>query len=129
MLQLLNTGHSGNVSTVHVNSAAQGISRFTSCVLQSGVEIPYKAIKSNIADSLQVVLQINRRSDQRYVAEVLEVCGFDPETDKYDFDPLDERQAEMSCPLEQEAEHLNTRTRLSRLKSTRIHSHGRCPGC
>ena len=38
LLQLLNTGHSGTISTVHANSAAQAISRFTSCVLQSGVE-------------------------------------------------------------------------------------------
>lgn len=40
LLQLLNTGHSGTISTVHANSAAQGISRFTTCVLQSGVEMP-----------------------------------------------------------------------------------------
>jgi len=44
LLQLLNTGHSGTISTVHATSAAQGISRFTTCVLQSGVEIPYRAI-------------------------------------------------------------------------------------
>ena len=51
LLQLLNTGHSGTISTVHANSALQAISRFTSCVLQSNVELPYRAIKSNIADS------------------------------------------------------------------------------
>jgi pilus assembly protein CpaF len=45
LLQLLNTGHSGTISTVHANSAAQGISRFTACVLQSGVELPYLAVK------------------------------------------------------------------------------------
>ena len=45
LLQLLNTGHKGTISTVHANSAAQGISRFTTCVLQSGVEIPFRAIK------------------------------------------------------------------------------------
>jgi pilus assembly protein CpaF len=39
LLQLLNTGHNGTFSTVHANSAAQGISRFTTCVLQSGVEM------------------------------------------------------------------------------------------
>jgi pilus assembly protein CpaF len=38
LLQLLNTGHSGTISTVHANSVAQGISRFTTCVLQSGVD-------------------------------------------------------------------------------------------
>jgi pilus assembly protein CpaF len=61
LLQLLNMGHSGTISTVHANSAAQGISRFTTCVLQSGIEIPYLAVKTNIADSLNVIVQIERR--------------------------------------------------------------------
>jgi pilus assembly protein CpaF len=92
LLQLLNTGHSGTISTVHANSAAQGISRFTACVLQSGVEMPYRAIKTNIADSLNIVIQIERRPGLRFVSEVLEVCGFNPETDRYDFKPIYARQ-------------------------------------
>jgi pilus assembly protein CpaF len=43
LLQLLNTGHSGTLSTVHANSATQGIPRFASCVLQSGVENDWAA--------------------------------------------------------------------------------------
>jgi len=85
LLQLLNTGHSGTISTVHANSAAQGISRFTTCVLQSGVEIPYRAIKTNIADSLNIVIQIERRPGQRLIAEVSELRTFDAESDKYHF--------------------------------------------
>lgn len=73
LLQLLNTGHSGTLSTVHANSAAKGISRFTTCVLQSGVQIPYGAIKSNVADSLNVIIQIERRPGARFVSEVIEV--------------------------------------------------------
>jgi pilus assembly protein CpaF len=42
LLQLLNTGHSGTLSTVHANSAAQDIPCFTTCVLQSGVEMSLK---------------------------------------------------------------------------------------
>jgi pilus assembly protein CpaF len=84
LLQLLNTGHSGTLSTVHANSAAQGISRFTTCVLQSGVEIPYRSIKTNIADSLDIIVQIARRPGIRFVAEVLEIQAYDPETDRYD---------------------------------------------
>ena len=61
LLQLLNTGHSGTLSTVHANSALQAINRFTSCVLQSNVELPYRAIKSNIADSLNLLVHIERR--------------------------------------------------------------------
>src|SRR5271168_3405155 len=75
LLQLLNTGHSGSLSTVHATSARQGLARFTSCVLQSGVELPYRAIKSNIGDSLNVVVQLERRPGRRYVSEVVEING------------------------------------------------------
>ena len=85
LLQLLNTGHSGTISTVHANSAALGISRFTTCALQSGVEIPYRAIKTNIADSLNVVIHIERRPGRRYISEVIEINGYDPDADFYDF--------------------------------------------
>ena len=85
LLQLLNTGHSGTISTVHANSAAQGISRFTTCVLQSGVEMPYRAIKTNIADSLNIIIQIERRPGKRLVYEVLEIGGYAPEADQYQF--------------------------------------------
>ena len=92
LLQLLNTGHSGTLSTVHANSAAQGISRFTTCVLQSGIEMPYRAIKANIADSLNIVLQIQRRPGSRFVSEVLAICGYDAETDRYDLQSIYLRQ-------------------------------------
>ncbi len=84
LLQLLNTGHSGTLSTVHANSAAQGISRFATCVLQSGVEMPYRAIKTNIADSLNIIVQIERRPGTRFISEVLEIRGYEPEADRYD---------------------------------------------
>jgi pilus assembly protein CpaF len=82
LLQLLNTGHSGTISTVHANSAALGISRFTSCVLQSGVELLYRAIKASVAESLNIVLQMERRPGVRFVAEVLEIVGYDPDIDR-----------------------------------------------
>ena len=84
LLQLLNTGHSGTISTVHANSAVQGISRFTTCVLQSGIEIPYRAIKTNIADSLNVIIQIERQPGSRFVSEVAEISGYDQHMDHYD---------------------------------------------
>ena len=85
LLQLLNTGHSGTISTIHASSARQGLSRFASCVLQSGVEIPYRAIKTNIADSLNVVVQIERRPGRRFISEVLEINSYDPDADLFDF--------------------------------------------
>jgi pilus assembly protein CpaF len=85
LLQLLNTGHSGTLSTIHANSARQGLARFTSCVLQSGVDLPYRAVKMNIADSLNIVVHIERRPGRRYVSEILEINGYDPDADLFDY--------------------------------------------
>jgi pilus assembly protein CpaF len=85
LLQLLNTGHSGTISTIHASSALQGLARFTSCVLQSGVDIPYKAIRSNIADSLNLVVHVERRPGRRFISEVLVINGYDPDTDLFDY--------------------------------------------
>jgi len=85
LLQLLNTGHAGTLSTIHANSAKQGLGRFTSCVLQSGVELPYRAIKTNIGDSLDVVVHIERRPGRRFIAEVLEINHYDPDADLFDY--------------------------------------------
>lgn len=83
LLQLLNTGHSGSLSTVHAASARQGLARFTSCVLQSGVDIPYRAIKTNVGDSVNVVVHLERRPGRRFVSEVIEIHGYDPDRDEY----------------------------------------------
>jgi pilus assembly protein CpaF len=88
LLQLLNTGHSGSISTIHASSAKQGLSRFASCVLQSGVELPYRAIKTNIGDSLNVVIQIERRPGRRFISEVLEINSYDPDADLFDFSAI-----------------------------------------
>jgi pilus assembly protein CpaF len=84
LLQLLNTGHAGTLSTIHANSAKQGLARFTSCVLQSGIEIPYRAIKSNIGDSVNVVVHVERRPGRRFIAEVIEIHHYDPDADLFD---------------------------------------------
>jgi pilus assembly protein CpaF len=85
LLQLLNTGHSGSLSTVHATSARQGLARFTSCVLQSGVDLPYRAIKTNIGDSLDVVVHLERRPGRRFVSEVVEIQGYEPDKDEYSY--------------------------------------------
>jgi pilus assembly protein CpaF len=84
LLQLVNTGHSGTLSSVHASSAARALARFTSCVLQSGIELPYRAIKSNIADSLNVLVQLERRRGKRFISEVIEIHGYNSEADRYD---------------------------------------------
>jgi pilus assembly protein CpaF len=88
LLQLLNTGHSGTLSTVHASSAKQGLARFTSCVLQSGVELPYRAIKTNIGDSVNVVIHLQRRPGRRFISEVLEINRYDPDADLFDYSAI-----------------------------------------
>lgn len=88
LLQALNTGHSGTLSTIHANSAAQALARFSSCVLQSGVDLPYVAIRHQIADSLRWLLHIERRQGVRVVTQMLKVRRYDAAQDSYDFDTV-----------------------------------------
>ena len=88
LLQALNTGHSGSLSTIHANSASLALSRLASCVLQSGIEIPFKAIKANIGDSINLLIHIERRHAKRYVSEVLQLTGYSPADDQYTTTPM-----------------------------------------
>jgi len=83
LLQALNTGHSGTLATIHANSAAQSLTRFASCVLQSDVQLPFHAIRSSIADSVNMLLQIERRDGRRVVSELVEVEGYDQGPDQF----------------------------------------------
>jgi pilus assembly protein CpaF len=85
LLQLLNTGHDGTLSTIHASSAKQGLARFTSCVLQSGIDLPHKSVKSNLADSLNIVIHIERRPGRRFISEVLEINNYDADSDVFNF--------------------------------------------
>jgi len=85
LLQLLNTGHAGSLSTVHATSAKQALARFTSCVLQSGVDLPYRAVKTNVGDSVNVVVHLERRPGRRFVSEVVEIHGYDPDRDEFNY--------------------------------------------
>jgi pilus assembly protein CpaF len=85
LLQLLNTGHSGSLSTVHATSAKQALARFTSCVLQSGVDLPYRSVKTNVGDSVNIVVHLERRPGRRFLSEVVEIHGYDPDRDEYNY--------------------------------------------
>jgi pilus assembly protein CpaF len=84
LLQTLNTGHSGSLSTIHANSAEQALARFASCVLQSGVELPYQAIRRLISESIDLVVHLERRRGVRSVAGVVCVTGYEPGLDVYE---------------------------------------------
>jgi pilus assembly protein CpaF len=88
LLQALNTGHSGTLSTIHANSADQALRRFTSCVLQSGVDLPYAAIRHGIAECLQVLVHLERRHGRRVVTELMRVRQYDTATDRFALEAL-----------------------------------------
>ena len=88
LLQALNTGHSGSLATIHANTATQAISRLASCVLQSDIQLPFHAIRSNIADSINLVLHLERRNCSRRVAELVQLHGYDPARDQFEFKSL-----------------------------------------
>ena len=92
LLQALNTGHSGTLSTIHASSAGQAIARFTTCVLMSGVELPYRVVRSNIAEALNLAVQVDRRHGQRQVSQVCAVRGYDGTNDLLDLERLFERK-------------------------------------
>jgi pilus assembly protein CpaF len=86
LLQALNTGHAGTLSTIHANTAEQALRRFTWCVLQSGVDLPYPAIRHGIAECLQVLVHLERRRGQRVVTELVRVRRYHHATDTYDLE-------------------------------------------
>jgi pilus assembly protein CpaF len=87
LLEALNTGHSGTLSTIHANSAGRALSRFASCVLQSGVDLPYPAIRHAIAECLQLLVHLERRQGRRVVSELARIHHYDPATDRYHLEP------------------------------------------
>ncbi|HEX2453124.1 MAG TPA: ATPase, T2SS/T4P/T4SS family [Vicinamibacterales bacterium] len=91
LLQALNTGHAGTLSTIHANSGREGLSRFTTCVLQSGVSLPYRAVRRSIAESVNLLVYLSRRQGKRFVTEVLQVRGYDPDQDRYELEQVYER--------------------------------------
>ena len=77
LLQALNTGHAGSLCTLHANSSRQAVTRFADCVLQSGIELPHRAIMANIGSAVDLLVHIGRVKGQRTVSEIVGVEGFD----------------------------------------------------
>jgi pilus assembly protein CpaF len=75
LLEALNTGHAGSLSTIHANSATQALHRFASCAIQSSIDLPYDAIRHQIAACVQLVIHLDRRRGCRRVTELLRVSG------------------------------------------------------
>ena len=78
MLQAMNTGHEGSMTTVHANSARDALSRLETMVLMAGFELPVRAIREQITSGLDLIMQLNRMPDgRRVVTSVTEVQGME----------------------------------------------------
>jgi len=78
MLQAMNTGHDGSLTTVHANSPADALSRLETMVLMAGTDLPSRAIREQIAAAVDIIVQQARlRDGSRRVIAISEVCGFD----------------------------------------------------
>jgi pilus assembly protein CpaF len=78
MLQAMNTGHDGSLSTVHANSARDALSRLETMVLMAGLSLPMRALRDYIASALDMVVHVGRLSDgTRKLMRVVEITGME----------------------------------------------------
>jgi len=81
MLQAMNTGHDGSLTTIHANTPRDALSRLETMVAMAGLNLPDKAIRRQIASAIDVVLQVSRLSDgTRKVIYLSEITGMEGET-------------------------------------------------
>jgi len=81
MLQAMNTGHDGSMTTVHSNSPRDTLRRIETMVLMAGMELPLKAIREQVANSIELVVHQERVNDgTRKVVKVSEVQGMESDT-------------------------------------------------
>src|SRR5438093_11377681 len=81
MLQAMNTGHEGAMTTIHANSPRDALSRLETLVLMAGIELPVRAIRQQIYGAFNLVVHLGRMPDgSRRVLSIAELTGFDDQT-------------------------------------------------
>ena len=80
MLQAMNTGHDGSMTTIHANSARDAVSRLENMIAMAGIEMPIKAVRSQIASAVNLIVQASRLQDgSRRMVSITEVTGMEGE--------------------------------------------------
>ena len=78
MLQAMNTGHDGSMTTIHANNARDGISRLENMVAMAGIDMPLKAVRSQIASAVNLIVQASRLQDgSRRMVSITEITGME----------------------------------------------------
>ena len=78
MLQAMNTGHDGSMTTIHANSARDGVSRLENMIAMAGIEMPIKAVRAQIASAVNLIVQASRLQDgSRRMTSITEITGME----------------------------------------------------
>ncbi|MFB0957966.1 MAG: CpaF family protein [Clostridiaceae bacterium] len=81
MLQAMNTGHDGSITTIHANTPRDSLARMETMIHMSGVELPSRAIREQIASAINLIIQVSRFPDgSRKISKVSEITGMEGET-------------------------------------------------
>jgi pilus assembly protein CpaF len=78
MLQAMNTGHDGSMTTIHANSARDGVSRLENMIAMAGIEMPLKAVRSQVSSAVNLIVQASRLQDgSRRMTSITEITGME----------------------------------------------------
>jgi pilus assembly protein CpaF len=81
MLQAMNTGHDGSISTIHSNTARDALSRLETMVLMAGMDLPERAIREQVSSAINVIVHLQRMSDGgRKIVSISEITGMESQT-------------------------------------------------
>lgn len=88
LLQALNTGHLGSMTTIHANSAEQALTRLAHCVLMANVGLPHRGVREAIGLAINLVVHIARVNGRRRVIEAAGLGSYDADRDRFLLDPI-----------------------------------------
>ena len=88
LLQALNTGHGGSLTTVHANNAESALSRIASCAMQGGGELPWEVTCRGVVDGIAMVIHMTRREGRRFVEEAAFVRGYEAAENRWCIQPV-----------------------------------------
>ena len=88
LLQALNTGHGGSLTTVHANNAESALSRIASCAMQGGGELPWEVTCRGVVDGIAMVIHMTRREGRRFVEEAAFVKGYEAAENRWCIQPV-----------------------------------------
>ena len=89
LLQALNTGHAGSISTLHASSAVHALNRLARLALQADTGLPFASIQSEIGDAIHFVAHIERRGTRRELIELIQLTGFRSDRGVWQIKPID----------------------------------------